>query len=316
MFVFLYDGASATTTPISSTDAGTLAESAALAATLAGTDSGAASESTALAATLPGTDAGTLADSTATLAVTLSAADAAALGESIVLAAAIATTDSGSLAESASVTSFAGATSSDAGTLAESASSLAAATAASDGATLGESATVAVAIAGTDAGHLTESASIGGNQPAADLVEAVADWLDADASLVAQFGRTGFLSAGAAGRATPMPHAVWVDVSGAILGDAAPAGDGSDLAWVDRHEHQITVYAGARRLARSLARGIVRSLERAAEAGSIRFDEGSLLYLRRDGDGLDQLDPDRGRDGKDVWSHTIQFLAMIESSDA
>lgn len=151
---------------------------------------------------------------------------------------------------------------------------------------------------------------------AADLVEAVADWLDSDASLVAQFGRAGFLSAGAAGRATPLPHVVWTDVSGSILGDAAPAGDGSDLAWVDRHSYQIAVYAGTRREARSLARGVARSLERAAEAGSIRFDEGTLLYLRRDGDGIDQLDPDRGPAGKDVWSHVIQFLAMIESSDA
>lgn len=148
--------------------------------------------------------------------------------------------------------------------------------------------------------------------PAADLDQAIADLLLADAGLAASFGHADWFWIGEAGRGTALPRAVWTDVAGAIEGEASPD---NVPTWVGRAVKQLTVLAASRAQARALARAVARAVERADAVGSITYSEAGLIHLRRAGGGIGTLDPEKGPDGADVWQHVLQLEAFSDDSD-
>jgi hypothetical protein len=142
-----------------------------------------------------------------------------------------------------------------------------------------------------------------------DLYEALSDLLSADGTLVGLFGRDDWFWLDTGPVDDSLPYAVLGDPDGDISGEAGNPANETDIG-----SFRIQVYATTRSSARSLCRSVADAIEAADAAGSITFDEGALLYLRRSGSGIDQLDPDPGPSGQDVWSHTIQFRAIVEAA--
>jgi hypothetical protein len=147
---------------------------------------------------------------------------------------------------------------------------------------------------------------------AADLYEAIADLVHADAALQLLFGDTVFFWVGKALRDS-LPRCELIDVSGSIEPEAD---NGGDPSWIARVVFQITAFASARASARALGRAVAQAIERADAAGGLVHAETTIpLSVRRTGEGIDQLDPDPAPDGGPVWAHTIQFAAFSGNSD-
>jgi hypothetical protein len=139
-----------------------------------------------------------------------------------------------------------------------------------------------------------------------DMVDSVATVLDAVADLNTAFGSTGWFWHTLAPPRTPVPYVVWRESSGSILGESGGA------SWLTDSTYSVSVYAATRAEARRLCRAAVDAIEAAADAGSIVFTEGALASLRREAGAFDQLDPDPGEDGADVWEHRIVLRAFVD----
>jgi hypothetical protein len=139
-----------------------------------------------------------------------------------------------------------------------------------------------------------------------DMVDSVATVLDGITDLNTAFGSTGWFWHTLAPPRTPVPYVVWRESSGSILGESGGA------SWLTDSTYSVSVYAATRAEARRLCRAAVDAIEAAADAGSIVFTEGALASLRREAGAFDQLDPDPGEDGADVWEHRIVLRAFVD----
>lgn len=137
-----------------------------------------------------------------------------------------------------------------------------------------------------------------------DLFASLFGVLDADAALALAFGRSGWLWLHFGPPATALPYAVLTQAGGAASWE-------SGGRWIDDVAFDLSVYAATRARARTLARQVAAAIEAADLAGTLANDESSPLYLRRAGAGLDEIDPDPGPDGGDVWRHGISFRALL-----
>jgi hypothetical protein len=165
------------------------------------------------------------------------------------------------------------------------------------------SGTLAVALGATT---LTASATSPGGLTTVDMVDSVATVLDGITDLNTAFGSTGWFWHTLAPPRTPVPYVVWRESSGSILGESGGA------SWLTDSTYSVSVYAATRAEARRLCRAAVDAIEAAADAGSIVFTEGALASLRREAGAFDQLDPDPGEDGADVWEHRIVLRAFVD----
>lgn len=145
---------------------------------------------------------------------------------------------------------------------------------------------------------------------AADLYAAIFALLEADATLVSAFGRSGFCYAGDAGRGDPLPRSCLSDLGG--QDDYESPLDDDTASGLTEVTFQIATHAASRAAARSLGRKLALRLEQADDAGELLFQEGTLFYLRREGPAIDTLDEEKGPSGLDVRTHVVQFRALVE----
>jgi hypothetical protein len=141
---------------------------------------------------------------------------------------------------------------------------------------------------------------------AADLTESIVVALNANSTLITAFGGANWIWHTLAPPRAPVPYAVWREAGGSILGES-----GGD-SWVSDNTYGVSVYAATRRQARTLCRQVVEAIETAVDAGEILLGEGAVMALHRDGGAFDQLDPDPGEDGADVWEHRITLRAFVD----
>ena len=134
-----------------------------------------------------------------------------------------------------------------------------------------------------------------------DLCESIFNVLDSTAAITTAFGHTGWLWQGLGPPGTPLPYATLVAVGGGV--------DQESGGWFEDREIQLGTFASDRKQARSLGRQAAAALE----AATITYSESNHLYLRRDGPGIDQLDPEKGPNGEDVWQHILTFKAISGS---
>jgi hypothetical protein len=139
-----------------------------------------------------------------------------------------------------------------------------------------------------------------------DMLDSIATVLDAIADLNTAFGSTGWFWHTLAPPRTPVPYVVWRESSGSVMGESGGA------SWLTDNTYSVSVYAATRAEARRLCRAAVAAIEAAADAGSIVFTEGALASLHREAGAFDQLDPDPGEDGADVWEHRITLRAFVD----
>jgi hypothetical protein len=139
-----------------------------------------------------------------------------------------------------------------------------------------------------------------------DMLDSIANVLDAIADLNTAFGSTGWFWHTLAPPRTPVPYVVWRESSGSVMGESGGA------SWLTDNTYSVSVYAATRAEARRLCRAAVAAIEAAADAGSIVFTEGALASLQREAGAFDQLDPDPGEDGADVWEHRITLRAFVD----
>jgi hypothetical protein len=144
------------------------------------------------------------------------------------------------------------------------------------------------------------------------VVEVAADLLEALAALVATNALAGGLWLGMAPPDAVLPVGVLDDVSRVAEAELLePRGDRTVLL---DGRLQLRVHAYDRREARSAARALAAAFEADSAANLIRFTEASVSDLRRTGLELTGLDPDPGPDGRDVWTHVIEFQYGLTES--
>ncbi len=152
----------------------------------------------------------------------------------------------------------------------------------------------------------------GPTAPAADdLCAALADLAHADVGLVAAFGRAAFFWLDAAPPEEPSPLAVLTQDDGQIDLEGPLAASPS---WRESGDFTITVYAATRASARMLSRLIAEAIESADTGGTLSYAAGDIeaIYCRKDGRAFDQLDPERGPDGGDVWGRVQRYKVIEE----
>lgn len=145
-----------------------------------------------------------------------------------------------------------------------------------------------------------------------DFFKAVVQLLEADTDLVTLFGVPSFTWLGEAPQGTAFPFAVLTDVSGTQKNESPT---GSQIAsWVATSVFQVAVYSGNRRQAKALCVRIADALEEADWVESLSFADGHLMHIQRQSRGLNVLDSEKGPAGQDVYSHTIDFRALIDDA--
>jgi hypothetical protein len=105
------------------------------------------------------------------------------------------------------------------------------------------------------------------------------------------------------------PHAVLAEVSRVRDNELLEARGRQTLVLAGRC--QIQAAARSRTEARSVARAIAADWALAVRDNSLVFTEGRLIDFRKSGLELSHLDPDPGPDGRDVWTHLIEFQYSI-----
>jgi hypothetical protein len=146
----------------------------------------------------------------------------------------------------------------------------------------------------------------GGVTTPADLYEAVADLLAADGTLATLFGRDDWFWIDTGPVDDSLPYAVLTHTGDDVEG--LPI-SGSGLPHVVNRTFEIRVYDEDRGDARAAGEAIATAVE--AGVSSLTNDEASVLDCTRTGDQGDELDPDPGTGGQDVWSYRVEFIAML-----
>jgi hypothetical protein len=138
-----------------------------------------------------------------------------------------------------------------------------------------------------------------------DLLEAVIAWLNADTNVMAAVTA---VAGDEAAVDTGFPYLVCIDVDGPTDYQSQTA-DGS-IPYDDHASIQVTIVGVGKESVRSLTRVVDKSLNDAP----LVFTAGTLNWFRRKTKPHDELDPDRGPNGADVWRRILIYDALIAST--